>query len=105
VTIEGIDSAQYLMVQLRTRGADAVVQELCGNRTADLATRKKLALFITGLRGHGIEAVDIKEQPYGFVGVCRRCGMHLKVPRVPRDDGPGIEGRAVEFACPSEGGT
>lgn len=65
-----------------------------------LEQRRRIALFIGGMRGHAISASAWAEQPYGLVQQCRRCEMVLKVPR--EQAGPeGIEGRAVEFDCPA----
>ncbi len=90
------DSLEGLVTLMQTQGKDKVVAQMC-KRTGSLEQRRTTALFIGGLRGHALGLSTFVEQPYGYVASCARCEMICRVPR----DKPGIEGRAMDFDCPS----
>lgn len=81
----------------KAHGIDALVEKISAINTVDLVARRKAALFVVGLRDHGIVPSDFREQPYGLVAQCRRCQMVIRIQR----DRTGIAGNALAYDCPS----
>jgi hypothetical protein len=102
-TTDVVGSLVRLQIEIQHRGVDAVVSEVRARLVEEpIETRRKIGLFLGGLRMHFIGVKQLVEQPYGFVGACEHCGMLLKIPRAPGGDcGEGACGRALDFRCPS----
>ena len=108
-TASGVQDAQSAFLtkvveEIQTRGIDSVVKGMCASSVnLTLGGRRKLALFIYGLRQHAAP-VTLKEQPYGFVGQCTECGLAVKIPAAPAKGELCIQGRATEVTCPKSPG-
>jgi len=108
-TAAGVPDAQTaflekVVLEIQTRGIDSVVKGMCASSVnLTLRGRRKLALFIYGLRQHAAP-VTLKEQPYGFVGQCTECGLAVKIPARPEKNELCIQGRATEVTCPKSPG-
>lgn len=76
---------------------DARVKEqiACGG---SLATRRVVAVFVAGMRGHYVTMKDFEVKAVGLVASCRRCKAKVTVPRERRGTA-GVEGLVVEKDC------
>jgi len=72
------------------------LEELKG---AAFDVRRRGVMFIATLLGHRIGREQLRDQEWGVVGQCERCGQVAKA----KLDGDSIEGRATNTVCPARG--
>jgi len=94
-----VDSLENLVKLGNKEGAAAVAARLVAEaQEGDLGSRRKMAIFVSAMLGHGFGAQAFEDCGEELRGRCRRCQMGVLVGKRR-----GLSGRMLEHQCPSRG--